>query len=345
MTNPLLDTTALPRFAEIRPEHVTPAVDALLADANAALELATSDATPADYDALSAVLDVATERLGRAWGAVGHLNAVADTPELRAAYNDNLPKVSEFHTRLGADERLYAKYKAVLASPAAARLTPPRRRALDNALRDFRLAGAELAGEAKQRFTHNQEEQAELGQKFSEHVLDATDAFAHFATADELDGVPGDVVQATRVDDETARVAGAAPAAVHRLTLQFPCYIPVMQYARNRALREKFYTAYVTRASELGPAERDNSAVMRRLLELRHEEAQLLGQPDFASLSRVPKMAKSPEQVIGFLRDLARRARPAAERDLAELRAFAADELGLPDLQAWDILFASERLK
>jgi oligopeptidase A len=343
--NPLLDTTGLPRFAEIGPAHVSPAIDALLANANAALERATAQTTPADYDALSAVLDVATESLGRAWGAVGHLNAVADAPELRAAYNENLPKVTEFQTRLGADERLYAKYKAVLAGPGAARLTPPRRKALANALRDFVLCGAQLQGAAKERFAQVREELAELAQRFSENVLDATDAFALYATPQELEGVPEDVLQATRVDAESARAAGAAPGAVHCITLQFPCYHPLMQHARNRALREKVYTAYVTRASELGPAGRDNGGVLQRLLELRQEEAQLLGWPSYAALSLVPKMAESPQQVIAFLRDLARRARPAAERDLAELRAFARDELGLPELQAWDIAFASERLK
>ena len=198
-TNPLLDAAGLPAFAAIRPEHVGPAVDALLADADAALERATADDMPADYDALSAVLDVATERLGRAWGAVGHLNAVADTPALRAAYTENLPRITEFYTRLGADERLYAKYKAVLAAPSAAALTVPRRRALDNAVRDFVLSGADLRGAAKARFAQLQERQAELAQKFSEHVLDATDGYAYLATATELDGVPDDVVRAARV--------------------------------------------------------------------------------------------------------------------------------------------------
>jgi oligopeptidase A len=343
--NPLLDFSDLPQFAAIRPAQVTPAVDALLADAQAALETAVAPDTPARYDMLSAVLDVATERLGRAWGAVGHLNAVADTPELRAAYNENLPKVSAFHTALGADERLFAKYKALAASPEAGTLRPARKRALDNALRDFRLSGAELEGAAKDRFRANQEEQAELGQKFSEHVLDATDAFVRWATPAELAGLPDDVLAATRVDAATARAAGAPDGATHKLTLQFPCYLPVLQYATNRALRQELYTAYVTRASDIGPAERDNTPVMQRLLELRQEEAKLLGLADYATLSLVPKMAESPQQVMDFLRDLARRARPAAERDLAEVRAFAQAELGLADLQAWDITFASERLK
>ena len=311
----------------------------LLAAANDALERATSDAVPAEYDALSAVLDVATERLGRAWGCVHHLNAVADTPELRAAYTQNLPRVTEFHTRLGADERLYAKYKAIAEGPQAAALSKPRRQALANALRDFVLSGAELRGAAKERFATLQERQAECSQQFSEHVLDATDRTALYVDESELDGVPEDARQA-------ARAAAAAEGREGcKITLHFPSYFPVMQYGHNRALRERLYTAYVTRASELGPPELDNTAVMRELLALRQEEARLLGKASFAEVSLVPKMAESPAQVSEFLRDLARRARPGAERDLAELRAFARDELDLPDLQAWDMPYASERLK
>ena len=339
MNNPLLHSTGLPAFDAIRPDHVTPAIDTLLAQANAALERVVGPEVATDYDALSAVLDVATERLGRAWGAVSHLNAVADTPALRAAYNDNLPKVTEFHTRLGADERLYAKYKAVAASPAAAALAAPRRKALANALRDFVLSGAELQGEARARFAAIQERAAELEQQYREHVLDATDGFTHWATSAELDGVPADVLQATR---EAARADGRDG---HKLTLHYPVYGPVMQYATNQRLRETLYTAYVTRASELGPSERDNSALMQELLSLRQEAAQLLGHPSYAEVSLVPKMARSTTEVHSFLRDLATRARPYAEKDLAELRSFAASELKLPDLQTWDLAYASERLK
>jgi len=340
MSNPLLDSAALPRFDAIRPAHVAPAIDALLAEAQAALDKATGPAVPADYDALSAVLDVATERLGRAWGAVSHLNAVADTPELRAAYTEALPKVTDFYTQLGADERLYAKYKAIANGPQAATLNAARRKALSNAMRDFVLSGAELQGADKERFAAIQARQAELGQAFSEHVLDATDAWSHVATEADLAGVPDDVKAATR----TAAAADGL-ASGHKLTLHMPVYLPVMQYAQDRDLRERLYRAHVTRASEAGPAERDNSAVMREILALREEEARLLGYASFAEVSLVPKMADSPQQVEGFLRDLARRARPHAERDLAELRDFARTELGLPELQAWDIAYASEKLK
>jgi oligopeptidase A len=337
--NPLLGRDDLPCFDAIRPEHITPAIDALLHAADAALELATSDAVPADYDALSAVLDVATERLSRAWGAVGHLNAVADSPALRAAYNENLSRVVDFYTRMGADERLFAKYKAVLAGPGASLLAAPRQRALANALRDFKLSGAELEGAARQRHAELQDRQAELGQAFSEHVLDATDGFSLFVTREELDGVPDDVTQAA------FQAAQAEGQTGHKLTLHAPCYVPLMQYAQNRSLREALYRAYNTRASEFGVAELDNTAVMRQLLELRQEEASLLGYASAADQSLVPKMASSPQQVIEFLQDLGRRARPGALRDLAELREFARDELGLTELQAWDHYFASQKLK
>ncbi|GAP35701.1 M3 family metallopeptidase [Piscinibacter sakaiensis] len=339
MTNPLLDFSDLPRFGEIRPEHVAPALDGLLQAADAALARVTADDFPADYEALSRELDVATERLGRAWGAVGHLHAVADTPELRAAYTEMLPRVTAFHTRLGADERLYAKYKAIAASPSAAALSPARRRALDNALRDFVLSGAELQGEARANFAALQESMAALSQRFSEHVLDATDGYACWVEEAELAGVPDDVRQATRAAAEADGRSG------HKLTLHFPVYYPVMQYAENRALRERLYRAHVTRASELGPAALDNGPVMRELMQQRQQEARLLGYASHAEVSLVPKMAQSPAQVTDFLRDLARRARPHAERDVQALRDHARRHCGLDTLEPWDLPFVSEKLK
>ena len=341
-TNPLLQFDTLHDFGAITPEHVSPAIDRLVAEAEAALERAVSPEVAADYDALSAVLDVATERLGRAWGAVSHLHSVADTPALRAAFNDNLPKVTAFHTKLGADERLFAKYKAVAASVGASRLPSPRKKALANALRDFVLSGAELRGAAKERFAAIQERTAELSQKFSEHVLDATDGFVFYTSADQLDGVPADVQQATR---EAAQAHPDGPKDGHKLTLHQPVYQPVMQYATNRVLRARLYKAYVTRASELGPAEQDNTPLMRELIALRQEAAQLLGHTTYADMSLVPKMARTPAEVNAFLQDLAQRAKPFAERDMQALREFAARELSLPALEAWDIAFVSEKLK
>ncbi len=335
---PLLDFSDLPRFDAITPEGVGPAIDELLRQADAALEQVTAPDFPADWKAIASTLDVATERLGRAWGAVSHLNSVADTPELRAAYNEALPKVTDFWTRLGADERLYAKYKSM--DPAT--LSPEQARAHHNALQGFVLGGAELQGEAKERFAAIQERSAELAQKFSENTLDATDAYALYVGTDELAGVPDDVVQAT------AAAAKADGREGHKLTLKMPVYLPVMQFAHSSALREKLYRAYVTRASDQAEgdgAKFDNSAIMGELLALRHEEAQLLGHRHFADVSLVPKMAQSPEQVIGFLRDLATKARPFAERDVADMRAFARAELGLNDPQAWDWPYVGEKLK
>ena len=336
--NPLLDFSGLPLFDAIAPDHVAPAVDALLKEANAALETVTADDFPSDWTAISRVLDVATERLSRAWGSVGHLNSVADTPALRAAYNEALPRVTEFWTRLGSDERLFNKYRSMDLT----RLNAEQAQAHRNAMRSFVLGGAELQGEARERFAWLQERQAELGQKFSENALDATDAFSLVVPAEEMAGVPPDVLQAT------SAAALADGQAGHKLTLKMPCYLPVMQFAHSSGLREKLYRAYVTRASDQAPddAQRfDNAAIMAELLALRHEEALLLGHRHYADVSLVPKMAQSPEQVVSFLRDLGHKARPYAEQDLADLRVFASTELGLNDPQAWDWPYIGEKLK
>lgn len=338
MSNALLDFSDLPHFDRITPPDVEPAVDVLLERANAALETVTAADFPARWEAIAKVLDVATEQLGTAWGAVSHLNSVADTPELRAAYNAALPRVTEFWTRLGADERLYAKYKAI--DPAS--LSAEQRQAHLNAVRNFVLSGAELTGTDKERFAQIQERQAELSQKFSENALDATDAYAYYATADELVGVPDDVQQAALAAAEAEGKAG------YKLTLKMPCYLPVMQFATRSDLREKLYRAYVTRASDQAEGDGrkfDNSALIGEILALRREEAQLLGYANFGEVSVVPKMAQSPAEVIGFLRDLARRARPHAEKDVADLRTFAAQHLSLTEPQAWDWPYISEKLK
>ena len=338
MINPLLDFSDAPLFDQIQPVHVSPAVNALLADAQAALDNVTASNFPASWNGISAVLDVATEKLGRAWGAVSHLNAVADTPELRAAYNAALPVITEFYTRLGADERLYAKYKAI----DAASLNTEQQQAHKNAMRNFVLSGAELVGAAKERFAKIQERQAELSQKFSENALDATDAFAYYATEAELAGVPQDVIETAR---ELAKAEGKDG---YKLTLKMPSYLPVMQFAASSALREVLYRAYSTRASDQAPVEFskfDNSAVIAEILALRLEESRLLGYNNFGEVSVVAKMAKSPAEVITFLRDLARRARPFAEKDVADLRAFALENLGLKDPQPWDFPYIAERLK
>ena len=338
MNNPLLMASPTPLFDQIQPEHVAPAITQLLAQAQAALETVTAAEFPAQWTAMATTLDAANEKLSMAWGAVSHLNGVADSPELRAAYNAALPLVTEFWTRLGADERLYAKYKAM--DPAS--LNTEQHQAHKNAVRNFVLGGAELTGVARTRFAEIQERMAELSQKFSENTLDATDAYFYFATAEEMAGVPSDVSQAAR----TAAVVDGKEG--FKLSLKMPCYLPVMQFATSSALRATLYRSYATRASlEAAPEAQhfDNAPVMREILALRHEEAQLLGFANFGALSVAPKMADSPEAVITFLRDLAKRARPYAERDVAELRAFAAENLNLHDPQAWDWPFIGEKLK
>ncbi len=338
MSNSLLDFSDLPLFDRITPGDVAPAIDTLLQDANQALETVTHPAFPAEWSAISKSLDVATERLSRAWGAVSHLNGVADTPELRAAYNDALPRVTEFWTRLGADERLYAKYKAI--DPAT--LDTEQRQALKNAMRNFVLSGAELQGAAKERFARIQERQAELSQKFSENALDATDAWSYYASAGELQGVPDDVVQAAQAAAQADGKEG------FKLTLKMPSYLPVMQFAHSSALREKLYRAYVTRASDQSPEEFrrfDNTELVREILTLRQEESHLLGYNNFGEVSVVAKMADSPQEVITFLRDLGARAKPYAHKDLADMREFAAAELKLADPQPWDWPYVGEKLK
>ena len=258
-SNPLLQFDGLPLFDQVRPEHVQPAIEQLLAAADQALATVTADDFPADWLQLSATLDVATERLGRAWGTVGHLKSVCDTPELRAAYNTMLPAISDFWTRLGADERLYARYKAI--DPAT--LTTEQQQALKNALRGFVLSGAELQGADKQRYAEIQERMATLVQKFSENALDATDHWALYVNADELDGVPQDVIDATRAAAEAEGRDG------HKLTLKLPVYLPLMQFAHSSALREKLYRAYTTRASDQAEGDGqqfDNSAIMAEML-------------------------------------------------------------------------------
>ncbi|MEY4506013.1 MAG: putative oligopeptidase [Pseudomonadota bacterium] len=334
--NPLSTPSPLPRFDEIQASHIAPGIETLLEQAETALATVTADDFPADWRTMASTLDVATERLSMAWGTISHLNSVADTPEWRAAYNTVLPKVTEFWTRLGADERLYAKYKAM----DACTLNAEQARAHFNAMRGFVLGGAELQGTAKERFAAIQERQAELSQKFSENALDATDRFALYVGRDQLDGVPEDVLTAT------AAAAQAEGKTGHKLNLKMPCYLPVMQFAHNSALREQLYRAYVTRASDQSSdSSLDNSALITEILALRQEEAQLLGYENFAHVSLATKMAQSPSEVMGFLRDLAQRARPYAERDVAEMRTFAAEQLGLSDPQAWDWSYVGEKLK
>jgi len=336
MTNPLLDFSTLPRFSEVLPEHISPAMTQLLAHAEQAMAQVTADNFPADWLSISKILDTATEQLGRAWGMVGHLQGVADTPELRAAYNAELPRITDFFTRLGANEALYGKYKSIPSNS----LNVEQSRAHTLALRNFVLSGAELQGQAKERFAAIQERLAEISQLFSEHVLDATDAWSLLAAAKDIPGIPEDVLQAAQA------AATADGHKGYKLTLKMPCYLPVMQYAHSSSLREKLYRAHATRASaEFAHPQFDNSALLQEILQLRQEEAALLGYNNHAQVSLASKMAESPAQVMDFLRDLAQRAKPYAEKDLAEMRDFARTELNIADPQPWDWTFIGEKLK
>ena len=339
MDNPLLDFSGLPRFDAIRPEHIAPAIDTLLAGAEAAVARAETVA-PVTWARFVTPLEDATERLWRAWGQVVHLQAVADTPELRAAYNANLPKVTRFGVALGQNLALFAQYRALAEAPEYAGYDPSRRKVVEHALRDFRLGGAELGDADKARFAAIQEELSASSATFSQNVLDATDAFSlHLDDESRLSGLPADVIAAARAAAEKDGLAG------WKLTLQMPCYLPVQTYAEDRALRESLYRASGVRASESGPAALDNSGNIDRILALRAELATLLGFASYADYSLATKMAQSPAEVLGFLRDLAARALPHARRDRTELEAFARDELGIDDLQPWDVAYASDKLK
>jgi len=339
--NPLLEFPGLPRFDAITPADVTPAIDTLLAQARAAIETATADRTSPTWDTLVVPLSDSLDRLDRAWSAVQHLNAVVNTPALRDAYHANLPRVTAFYTDLGQDLRLYEKYRALAASPAFAALGAAEHRLIENELRDFRLGGAELPDDRKARFKAVQEELANLGSRFDDHVLDTTNAWSILAaTEEELAGVPADVKAAARAG------AAADGNSGWKLTLRMPCLMPVLQYAENRELRRTMHRAFATRASALADhPEWDNAPLVDRILLLRRETAELLGYPTYADVSLVAKMAQSPAEVLTFLRDLGRRAKPFAERDYAELAAFARSDLGLDRLEAWDVAYASEKLK
>ena len=339
--NPLLDFSGLPRFAEIRAEHIVPAITTLLADARAAVDRVSQDRAEATWESVVAPTEAAFDHLDRAWGVIGHLNAVVNTPAIRDAYNTALPLVTAFHADIAQDRRSFERFRALATGPSFATLDDARRMVVNHALRDFRLGGAELGDEDKARLKAVQEELAMLSAKFDDNVLDSENASEHYVEdVRALAGVPDDVIAAARAD------AAAEGRAGFRLTVRYPCYMPVMQYAEDRSLRAVMHRAAATLASDIGVAsEWDNTSVIARILELRRDEARLLGYANFAELSLVPKMAQTPAEVLAFLRDLAARTRPFAERDYAELVTFAKTELDLPDVGAWDIAFIAEKLK
>ncbi|MBI1887622.1 MAG: M3 family metallopeptidase [Nitrosomonadales bacterium] len=338
--NPLLDFSGLPRFAEIKPEHVAPAIEQLLAENRALIARLLGDSALPTWQNFIAPMEDANERLSRAWGPVGHLNAVMNSPELREVYNATLPKITQYYAELGQNLALFEKFKALRNSPEFGELSAARKKIIENELRDFRLGGAELPEAQKARYLEIQERLSELSSRFSDNLLDATNDYTLvIGNKDELSGLPEDVLQAAR---EAAQALGKSGWL---FTLKAPSYLPAMQYADNRGLREKMYRAYGTRASEFGKPEWDNTPLMDEIVQLRGKEASLLGFANYGELSLASKMADSPQQVVGFMRELAQRARPFAEKDLAELRELARTELGIDKLQSWDIGYASEKLR
>jgi oligopeptidase A len=347
--NPLLYFSGLPKFNEVKAEQVSPAIDFLLQEARATIEQLANSQEDATWENFAAKLEDMEEKLSRAWSQVGHLNAVVNNPELREAYNDNLSKLTDFYADLGQDERLYAKFRSLRASKTFASLTIAQKKIVENELRDFRLGGAELPEAQKVRFKEIQEALSKLSSKFEENVLDNTNDYALYIEDDaRLAGIPEDVLQAAaeaaNEDNLAADAGNKKQNPGWKFTLHFPSYLPVLQYAHDRDLRETLYRAYATRASEFGKPEWDNTPLIAEILKLRQEAAQLLGFANYAELSVATKMAESAAQVEQFLQDLATKAKPYALKDKIELEEYAL-KLGISDMQAWDVAYASEKLR
>jgi oligopeptidase A len=342
MTNPLLTPFSLPPFSAIRPEDIVPAVQSALADCRAAVERVVAQPGPFTWDNLCQPLAESDDRLSRIWSPVGHLNSVKNSPELRAAYEQALPLLSEYGTWVGQHEGLYQAYRSLKEGEAFDRLTVPQRKSVENALRDFELSGIGLSPEKQRRYGEIVARLSELGSTYSNNVLDATMGWSKLITDEaELSGLPESALA------QAQAMAQAKEQDGWLLTLDMPSYLPVLTYGDNRALREEMYRAFATRASDQGPnaGKWDNSEVMAETLALRHELAELLGFASYADKSLATKMAENPEQVLGFLSDLAKRARPQAEKELAQLRAFAKQHYGVDELEAWDITYYGEKQK
>jgi oligopeptidase A len=335
--NPLLvPMEVLVNYASITPDHITDAIEKLLKQSRDAIEVAADPSLNASWEDVVTPLDDATEPLWRAWSIAGHLNAVINTPELRDAYNKMLGPISEFSTWVGLHEGLYRQYQRLHQAADFQTWPQARRRVVELALRDFKLSGVELQGQARADYAANSDRQSQVSQKFSENVLDATDRWSLvIEDITRLDGVPQDTIDAIKSSEGNRWI----------LNLKMPCYLPVIQYAHDRELRRTIYHAYATRASEMGDVSFDNSPLIEETLALRAQESELLGFEHFADLRLQTRMADSAQEVIEFLRQLSKRAKPFAERDLTELKAFAQTELGLTDLQPWDIPYVSERLR
>ena len=338
--NPLLTINDLIDFPSIKPEHVVPGMKTLIAEAQAVLDNVTKESTPATWEDVITPLEKKTLTLSRAWGAVSHLMSVCDEPELRKAYNEALPIVTQFWIGL-SQSNLSQKYKAIRESEEFKNLSAVRQRIVNEELIDFKLAGAFLPKDKKAELKTVKESLAQESQKFSENLLDATNAYGLLIEDEkELAGIPADDIASFKETAEAADQKG------YRITLQIPHYLAVLQYADNRKLRETLYHAYVTRASELDfEGKFNNNDVMNRIVELRAKEASLLGYRNYGEVSLATKMAKSPQEVVSFLRDLAQKSLPQAKADMAEVKTFAKEKLGIDDPQSWDLPYASEKLR
>ncbi len=340
-TNPLLAERDLPAFSAFAPEHLNPAIDHVLAGYRAEVERLVADPAARDFATLMAPLERWEEKLGRTFSPASHLHGVKDSPALREAYSAALEKLTEHGTELGQHRGLYEAVKALRESPAFNGLDRARQTLVEDSLRGFRLSGVALEEPARSRFKAIQTELSKLETEFEEAVLDATDAWTRPVSEAELAGLPGSARDLLRGMARDKGVDGFLA------TLKGPVVQALLTFADSRALREEIYTAYNTRASDQGPqaGTHDNSERIGRILALRHEAAQLLGFASKAHLSLADKMAGTPGRVLGFLRDLAAKARPVAQRELQELRGFAASELGIADLMPWDVAYASEKLR
>lgn len=342
--NPLLESHELPPFADIRADHVVPAVDTLLDESREAIDrLAQQSATtPPTWENFAAPLEAVNDRLSQAWSPVSHLNGTMNTPELRDAYQACLEKLSAFGTWVGQHEGLFKGWQALKESESWPTLTAAQQRTVDNALRDFRLAGVDLPADKKVRYGEIQSRLSTLSNQFSNNVLDATQAWhKDIQDREALAGVPESALETLKALADAKGVEG------YRITLDFPSFFPIVSYADSRELREEVYTAFVTRASDQGPnaGKFDNAPILEEILTLRQELAGLLGFDTYADYSLTTKMADSPAQVLDFLEDLARRAKPQAQEEFAELSAYARDELGIETLKPWDVAYASEKLR
>ncbi len=342
MNNPLLEDHSLPPFSRIRAEHVLPAIRQLLDENRTAIASLLAADRVHDWDSLVRPLEDFDDRLNKAWSPVSHMNAVVNSDALREAYNACLPLLSEYATEIGQNRQLFEAYLQLTQSAEFGRLSSAQKKIIENALRDFRLSGVALEEAEKARFKEIAQDLSTSCSQFSDNLLDATQAWdKHIEDESLLSGIP-------ESDRALARQSAQSKGKTGWLfTLEFPSYIAVMTYADNRDLRREFYVAYSTRASDQGPTapQWDNSELMEKILALRHEEARLLGYQNYAELSLVCKMAQTPGQVVGFLKDLAARARPVAEDDLHELRRFAREHHGLEPLEAWDMSYYSEKLR